>query len=81
MEFDGTLRRHPRDYGWSEGIENTEEGFMMWYSCMNLRYEWIYQLFWNFEGKKVYPLTQALKWMTPEVTVSAQRTFGGAPGP
>ena len=36
MEFDGTLGRHPRDYGWSERIENTEEGFMMRYSCKML---------------------------------------------
>ena len=33
MEFDGTLGRHPRDYGWSERIENTEDGFMMRWSC------------------------------------------------
>ena len=32
MEFDGTLGRHPRDYGWSERMKNTEEGFMIRYS-------------------------------------------------
>ena len=62
MEFDGTLGRHPRDYGWSERIENTEEGFMMRYSCKILDTNEFYQFFLEFwKKKKIYCLTQALK--------------------
>ena len=62
MEFDGTLERHPRDYGWSERIENTEEGLMMRYSCKILDTNEFINFFWNFgRRKKVYSLTPALK--------------------
>ena len=53
----------------------------LWYSCKMLDInEFI--IFLEFGRKKVYSLslTPALKWMIPEVTVSAQRTFGGAQG-
>ena len=80
MEFDGTLGRHPRDYGWSERIENTEDWFMMRCSCKMLDINEFIIFFRILEEKKVYSLTPALKWMIPEVTVSAQRTFGGAQG-
>ena len=60
MEFDGTLGRHPRDYGWSERIENTEDGFMMRYSCKMLDInEFI--IFLEFGRNKLYSLTPALK--------------------
>ena len=61
MEFDGTLGRHPRDYGWSERIENTEDGFMMRWSCKILDMNEFIVFLGISEEKKVYSLTQALK--------------------
>ena len=52
MEFDGTLGRHPRDYGWSERIENTEDGFMMRCSCKMLDIHEFIIFFWNLEETK-----------------------------
>ena len=54
MEFDGTLGRHPRDYGWSERIENTEEGFMMRYSCKILDTNEFINFFGILEEEKKY---------------------------
>ena len=52
MEFDGTLGRHPRDYGWSERIENTEDGFMMRCSCEILDMNEFINVVWIFWKKK-----------------------------
>ena len=52
MEFDGTLGRHPRDYGWSERMKNTEEGFMIRYSYKILDTNEFINFFWNFGRRK-----------------------------